>query len=193
MWNGRLCNTTFHNVRFRRSAKEVFGWNTESLEELIRIPKEAQTGLYKCRIIYGSCIERIEFHPYRLRPIQSLKIVAGDDIDYSYKFENREAIERLFRLCGECDDVLIIKNGYITDTSIANIAFYDGIKWITPSSPLLKGTQREKLLSEGRIVEDDIKPLDLGVFKKARLFNAMIDFGEIELPVQNIMAPELRA
>lgn len=193
VWNGRLYNIRYHNERFRRSAKEVFGWDIkDDLEKLIRVPEEARTGLYKCRAIYGAGIERIEFHPYRKNPPKSLRMIIDDEIDYCYKYENRRAIERLFNLRESCDDILIIRKGTITDTSAANIAFYDGFRWITPAAPLLKGTQREKLLSEGVLVEDHIHPSEIGAFKKACLFNAMMGFGEVELQVEHIMQQALR-
>ena len=75
-----------------------------------------------------------------------------------------------------CDDILIVKNGYITDTSIANIALYDGNSWITPKVPLLKGTTRQRYLDNAKILESDIKVQDLKKFSKIALLNAMIDF-----------------
>jgi len=71
---------------------------------------------------------------------------------------------------------LIVKNSLITDTSIANIAFFDSIRWVTPALPLLKGTTREKLLREGKIFEENIHVDDLERFSKVALMNAMIDF-----------------
>jgi 4-amino-4-deoxychorismate lyase len=72
-------------------------------------------------------------------------------------------------------DVLIVKNGLITDTSFANIAFSDGNKWYTPDTPLLKGTQRAYYLAQGILTERRISPADLRGFTKARLINAMLD------------------
>lgn len=70
---------------------------------------------------------------------------------------------------------MIIKNGLISDTTIANIAIYlDGI-WITPKKPLLKGTTRDRYLKEGKLIEKDISAEDLKASKIA-LMNAMIDF-----------------
>ncbi len=83
-----------------------------------------------------------------------------------------------------CDDILLVKEGLITDTTIANIAFYDGNSWYTPQHPLLKGTKRAQLLDQGLLLEKDLKPEDLSSFIAIRLFNAMIDWGELELPIQ---------
>ena len=76
----------------------------------------------------------------------------------------------------EADDILIIKNELVTDTSIANIAFFDGKKWLTPKTPLLKGVTRTRLLDNSEIFEADIHFRELKKYKKVALLNAMIDF-----------------
>ncbi len=37
------------------------------------------------------------------------------------------------------DEVIVEKDGYLTDTTIANIAFFDGKRWITPKIHYLEG------------------------------------------------------
>ena len=83
------------------------------------------------------------------------------------------------------EDVLIVKDGCLTDTSIANVALYDGKMWCTPSHPLLRGTKRAELLDKKIIVEKDIPQAHLGKYSKIMLFNAMIDWGCIILPVDD--------
>ena len=63
----------------------------------------------------------------------------------------------LFQIRQDKDDILIVKNGLLTDTSIANIALYDGNDWYTPLHPLLKGTKRAELLDKGVLKEKEIK------------------------------------
>lgn len=99
-----------------------------------------------------------------------------------------ETLNRLFSERGTCDDILIVKHGLLTDTSIANIALFDGTHWYTPRQPLLKGTKRAFLLDEGILMEKELRCEDLPAFSTIRLFNAMIEWGEMELPVQNIIA-----
>ena len=79
-----------------------------------------------------------------------------------------------------------MKNGLLTDTSIANIALYDGNDWCTPLHPLLKGTKRAELLDKGVLKEKEIKKEELSSFSAVRLFNAMIGWGAIEFPVANV-------
>ena len=81
----------------------------------------------------------------------------------------------------EGDDILIIKDLLVTDTSIANIAFEtSGGEWITPKNPLLKGTTRARLLDEGKLKEADIRVHELRSFTKVALLNAMIDFDVLD-------------
>ncbi len=68
---------------------------------------------------------------------------------------------------------MIIKNGKVTDCSIGNLIFRLGNQWLTPDTPLLAGTQREKLLQEGKIRETTIYAKDIEKFDEIRLINAM--------------------
>ena len=112
-----------------------------------------------------------------------MRLVTSDKIDYSYKRTNREGLNELFGRRGNADDILIVKDGYLTDTSIANIALYDGNSWYTPAHPLLRGTKRAELLDNQLIVEKDISWLQLDDYTHIMLFNAMIDWERIIIPV----------
>ena len=57
-----------------------------------------------------------------------------DDIDYRYKQADRRVLDEAFALRDTADDVLIVRHGLLTDTSIANIALWDGCEWHTPHS-----------------------------------------------------------
>jgi len=83
-----------------------------------------------------------------------------------------------------CDDIIIVKNGFVTDSFAANILFLDGVQWITPTTPLLNGTKRQFLLDQGIIAEKEIREEDIRTYQKVGLINAMIDFDE--MPVIDI-------
>jgi 4-amino-4-deoxychorismate lyase len=89
-----------------------------SLADFLHIPEECRQGLFKCRVTYGPDIESIEFEPYRKRTVRSLKLVVSDEIEYSFKFKDRSALEALFAQRGDCDDIIIVKNGLVTDSFI---------------------------------------------------------------------------
>jgi len=83
--------------------------------------------------------------------------------------------------------ILIVKNGCITDSFSANPIFFDWHKWWTPSTTLLAGTQREKLLHEQRIFTCNITPKDLYKYQKIGLINAMQDMDEMPIiEIENI-------
>jgi 4-amino-4-deoxychorismate lyase len=97
---------------------------------------------------------------------------------FFYFFEKEDY--KLFLKKDSCDEIIILKNGVVTDTTIANIAiFYDGV-WITSKNCLLEGTSRAKLIEKKEIF---VKDISLDMLKKASkiaLMNAMIDFYEIK-------------
>lgn len=163
-------NLTYHQKR----VDKTIGKGKLNLASIIQPTQEELT---RCRIVYDDNGEyTIEYIPYIKRKINTLKLVFNDAIEYSKKYENREQINELFATRENYDDILIVKNGLITDTSIANIALYDGEKWFTPAKPLLEGTMRAKLLDEGKIYTSDIHYVELDKYEKIALMNAMIDF-----------------
>ncbi|MBM3436608.1 MAG: hypothetical protein FJY07_10385 [Bacteroidetes bacterium] len=188
IFNGQVQNINYHNLRFNRTRKEWFGIekNTD-LEELISVPPEMSTGLVKCRIFYGQQIEGIEFEVYKPRSIASLKLIGDNDIDYAFKFANRTSINRLFDQRGNCDDVLIIKKGMITDTSSANVVFWDSNRWITPANPLLKGTKRQYYIEKNIIRVKELRIEDICRFKYISLINAMLDLGHTNVKTESVI------
>lgn len=181
--NGVLQNLNYHQSRLDSSQAILLkSYRSINLNGLI-VPKNCENGLFKCRIIYAESLQSVEFLPYTLPKISSLKLVVNNQIDYSHKFANRSEIQKMFDKRGLSDDILILKNGWITDTSFANILFFDGKRWFTPEKPLLKGTQRENLLRQGLIFQANISPDSVPDFSKARLINAMIRF-EDEIDVE---------
>jgi 4-amino-4-deoxychorismate lyase len=185
--NGKLSNISFHNERLNSSIRELFGMDKKyDLEKLIGLPVNLPEGKIKCRIVYSSEIISITLQKYEIRKLNSLQLVQDDSLDYEYKYENRECIEKL-KYGIKSDDILIVKNGLITDSSFSNIVFWDGDKWITPASPLLKGTMRSSLLKESRIHEEDLRKSDIRFFKYAGLINSMMGLEEcIKIDVENI-------
>lgn len=177
----------FHQTRMDETRAAFFD-NPEALSLPLALMKAGSIppkGLYRVRVIYSEIIESIEFIPYEKREVNSLKLIEAN-IDYRYKYEKRPELNTLFQQKKKCDDILITQNGFLTDTSIANIALLKEGIWYTPKSPILKGTKRAALLHHGLIVEADIHQDDLLSYEKVRLFNAMIEFGEIEFPAKNI-------
>jgi len=171
--DGTIYNLPYHQKRCTQSRQALYATiDTLDLETHIIAPPK---GLYRCRILYAEKIHAIEYIPYVPKVVSSLKIITSD-IDYSYKYANRTILDSLLHSAQGYDDILIEKKGYITDTSIANIAFYDGVQWITPQNPLLKGTMRQKLIDEGFLHTKQIRTEEIAQYKQVALMNAMLGF-----------------
>ncbi len=175
--DGILQNMDYHNIRLNHSRKSLYKSPDEiDLNQVIEIPSTCKQGLYKCRITYSKEVKSIDFEPYQPHVIKSLRLIEDNSVLYDYKYTNRESLNKLRTQREQFDEILIVKNGYISDTSFSNIIFFDGTKWFTPSTPLLHGTMRSFLLENNLISEMVIKVTDLKQFLKARLINAMIPF-----------------
>jgi len=183
--DGVLQNLEYHQTRMNRSMNELFSDAEKiDLEKAITISEHFNSGVFKVRVVYGSGIEKIEIERYIFRTIQSLKVVHHESIDYHLKYTNRQVLLELFARRENCDDIIIIKDGFVTDSFAANLLFFDGEKWFTSTTPLLKGTKRQLLIDLGIISEREIREEDIAGFQKVGLINAMIDFEE--MPVISI-------
>ncbi|MFA5970812.1 MAG: aminotransferase class IV family protein [Lentimicrobiaceae bacterium] len=175
--DGVLQNLEYHNFRMNHSRKALYkSPGSIELDQVIQVPTECRKGLYKCKVTYSREVKSIEFKLYLPRVIKSLRLIEDDTINYKYKYTNRGRINALLTKRERFDEILIIKAGFITDTSYSNIIFFDGVQWLTPSTPLLRGTMRSFLIENNLISETEIKVTDLKLFKKARLINAMMPF-----------------
>ena len=185
--DGVFFRLKYHQMRVNNAFKAFFP-EVEPIKliEVINQSMIPQEGLFKCRIVYDNDANQPEFMPYIRREINSLKVVEMSLESKRYKPEDRTAYNEAFAQRGDCDDVLISKNGLLTDTSYTNIAFFDGKNWFTPRIPLIYGVNRAELLKTGKLIEKDIKVTDLKHFQQIVLFNAMIEFGEIVLDINSI-------
>jgi len=171
--DGKVFNIHYHQDRCNKSRSELYSsTNILDLASAIVPPKK---GLYRCRIVYAEHIQSIEYIPYIEKQIKTLKVVSSS-LEYAFKYANRDTIDLLLSNHNDVDEIIIEKNGYLCDTSIANIAFYDGSTWYTPSTPLFKGTMRQKLIDEGLLQTKHIKREDLSNYSQVALINAMIGF-----------------
>lgn len=186
--NGKVLRLSHHQARFIRTREKVLGLRSHpDLSSEISIPDSAMQGIYKCRILYGRDLTHMEFLPYKKPKIQSLKVVKSDSISYEYKSADRSELETLYKQRDSCDDILIVKKGWITDSYFANVILWDGSQWVTPKEPLLKGCMRFSLLASGTIIERAIRIEEISRYKCIRLINAMNDISDrLELPVKAI-------
>jgi len=171
--DGKIYNLGYHQKRYEKVLKSLGIDTFSNLQNFLSPPAD---GIYKCRVLYDEKSINIDYVKYTKRKIDTLKLVYDNNIEYSKKYTSREELDALFEKREGCSDIIIVKNSLITDTTIANIALYNGKEWLTPKRPLLNGTCRQRLLDEKKIIESDIEVNDIFKFKKIALLNAMIDF-----------------
>jgi len=172
--DGIIQNPLYHQKRIDDTLNHFYNAKVfNSIDELITVPHEFSNGLVKCRLSYDISENKLAFEKYETRKVNSLKLIFCDNIDYKFKYSDRTLINELLLQKEDCDDILIVKNGKLTDTSFSNIILFDRKKWITPDSPLLNGTCRQRMLKEGRIGEAQVFARNLKDFQKLILINAM--------------------
>lgn len=177
--NREIRNLEYHQKRMVETRRHFFGLKDDlNFENLIKVQLPASNDKFKCRIVYGKEIEALEIIPYQIRPVQSFHLIKNEEISYPFKFEDRAVFAQLKTNLSEDDEIIIVKNGYITDTSYSNLIFYDGQTWVTPSTPLLNGTMRQYLLATQQICETDITPENLNQFSSFKMINAMMGLDE---------------
>ncbi len=186
--DGMPMNLNYHAERMNRTLSHFHSTcpPVSSSELLQDIPQEP--GLQKARVVYTpEGITLREFHPYTIRNINTIKVVTDDSIDYTWKSTDRSVLTRQRDKAPDADEVIIVRNGCVTDTSYTNLCFYDGNRWLTPDTPLLRGTMRQSLLDRHLIHEAHILASYLTSFSKVCLINAMMDLGDMVLPIDRCM------
>lgn len=183
--NGKLLNLEWHNLRLNNSRRKLFNSKNELFLEEIQLPAFVSNGYWKCKVIYSDIINGIAFEPYIPRKITSLTLVESS-LNYGYKYDDRDELDDLFSKKKEADDILIIKDGFVTDSSKANVLLYNGHQWVTPDTPLLVGTMRSQLIHKGLIKAEAVKISELTKYNKLMLINAMNPFDEKRaIPLSN--------
>jgi 4-amino-4-deoxychorismate lyase len=186
--NGTYHRLDAHERRMRESRRALFGCTDPvELERALDAHRPSGPSRFKCRILYGRRIGTVECAAYRVRRIETLRIVPIDSIDYSRKYADRSALEAAKARAGGCDEIIISVDGKLTDTTYSNIALFDGRQWLTPDTPLLAGTMRAWLIESGAIITAPIRVSDVGRFETVSLINAMLDLGEVVVPISAVI------
>ncbi len=174
----------YHQARVNRTFSAFYP-GTKPLDLSAVLTPSEDSGRQKLRVVYDGKSHHVERTPYEPKNIQSFEVVYAD-IDYSFKYADRAQLNDLLKN-STADEIIIMKDGLITDSSYSNLAFFDGSNWWTPKQPLLSGVRRAQLLEQGTLQEMDIKVEHLSSFEKVSLINAMLDLGDICLPTNQIV------
>lgn len=194
--DGKLINFDWHQQRMHETLQFHYSDNNinailirmeNTIQQMVSMALY-QKGIFKLRVVYNNTDIALSFEPYVTKPIKKVKIVHDNAIDYSYKYENRTMIDCLLKQKHNCDDILICKNGFITDTSFTNVVFKKNNDYFTPATYLLNGTKRRKLIADGIIKEADVTMLNVYDFDCFYLINAMLELDESKaLNIKNII------
>ena len=185
--NGILENVPYHQARMNRTLK-VFEKNTSIF--INEIPLEfdfKMDEVYKIRILYN--VEgnyKVEYELYKLKKSNTVAISLINQEEYSFKYTNRHWLNEALEKAGT-DEIIIVKDEIIKDGNYANLVFYNGTEWHTPKNPLLLGTHRARLIDENKIIQKEIKIMDLANYEKVKFINAMMLWDESpEIAINNV-------
>jgi 4-amino-4-deoxychorismate lyase len=154
-------------------------WNFEQ-EEWIKFFERISRGENaRIRITYDAFEKKTEIFPLTERNFKTFKLVSAN-FSYSLKSANRKPFEKLKKKYENYDELILVKNFLITDTTISNLAFFDGKNWITPKYPLLEGTKLKEMEKKIPLKRENVRPSDLPYFSKIAMINAVLGFKVIE-------------
>lgn len=156
------------------------------LRQHIQIPNQYLVGLVKCRIIYDYDILSVSFSSYTIRDIESIAIAQADETSYPYKYHERSNLSAIRDQYRDFDEVIMVRDGLLTDAYYYNIVLKIDGDYLTPRLPLLKGIMRAKLIANQRVIPKDLTLEDLKVSDKIYLVNALTNLGQITLTPSNI-------
>jgi 4-amino-4-deoxychorismate lyase len=173
--DGKFELLDLHEERMQRARKERLGIDEPLRLNGIVAPDWTRNGKFKCRVAYDREIESVTFEEYVPTVYERFRLVDADRAEYAHKFTDRTQLLSLLEEIAP-DGLIIVKDGLITDSYHANLAFFDGEMWSTPSEPLLRGCMREWLIRTGQVTPASIRPSDLDRYTHFKQINSMLGF-----------------
>ncbi len=189
--NGKIYNLEYHQARVNSAYKEFFKIEPKlNLKETLS--SHPTDNLYRAKIVYDiNGLVSKDYYIYKQKRISTLLLVEIPNINYKFKYFNRDFLTPLQKQ--QADEFIITQNGYLRDTTIANIALLHtkSQKWHTPKTPLLQGTTLNRYLDNKELIKTDVHYKDLKNYSKIALLNAMINRVELNISFlpQEALAP----
>ncbi len=178
----------FHQKRINQTFSHFGKEGSIDLKKIYNHLEHDEDGLFKLRLVYDLDKKvRTQMIPYAIPEIADFQLVENNSYDYSFKFEDRKELEKM-KMKAKAEEIIIVKNNHITDTSFSNLLFLKGKDWFTPSTYLLNGVQRQNLLKHKKIKETEITLQNIKQFSHFQLINALNDFDDMFVyPIDRII------
>ena len=168
-------NIDLHQLRLEQTFKKFFPSHRPfQLNKIIATNSYNQEQIYKFRIVYSADKYSTDYSIYKPKQIEKFGLVEIDAFEYSYKFADRNFFQDLLSQRPDCQDLILVKNGLITDSTYANLIFSVGHNWFTPDTPLLPGTKRAQLLKAGIITKKRITLNNYKEYQYVSQINSML-------------------
>ncbi|SDI71558.1 aminotransferase class IV [Chryseobacterium jejuense] len=176
-----------HQKRVNQTFSHFGKEGSIDLAKIYKNLEHDEDGLFKLRISYDLDKRiRTQMIPYAIPEIQDFQLVENNSFDYSFKFEDRKELDKM-KMKSKAEEIIIVKNNHITDTSFSNLLFLKGKDWFTPNSFLLNGVQRQHLLKQKKIKEAEITLQNIKQFSHFQIINALNDFDDMFIyPIHRI-------
>ncbi|AAP95374.1 branched-chain amino acid aminotransferase [[Haemophilus] ducreyi] len=173
--DGVAQNLAYHQARLNNTIAHLFQREeVYCLQEIIRVPREFQQGIVRCRIDYHQTAYQLQFSHYLPKVIRRFQCVYTQDFTYSFKYSDRKRLDLLNSQ--QADEIIIVNNGWISDGSIGNLLFLKAGQWYSPQDYLLKGTQLSYLIDNKQVKLTKIAVQDLLQYERVMLINALNRF-----------------
>ena len=183
--NGCAERLELHQARLERSG----GRGLPPLSELILSAGVPPVGEFKVHISYSAAgLGAVRYEAYEPRVIRRMRAVETN-ILYPRKDEDRRAFELMRLMNPDVDELILCRNGWVTDTTYSNLLFGEPGEWYTPEHCLLPGTRRESLLRAREVRVLPIRCTEIMSFPYVSLINAMLEPGRLMLPTSQIELP----
>lgn len=186
--DGRMFLADLHQKRISDTLRNFGGGNTINLASVFRALEHDEDGLFKFRMVYGLAgVLKTQMIPYAIPEIEHFQLVENNSFDYAYKFEDRKTLEAM-KDRAKAEEIIIVKNNHITDTSFSNLLFKKGRDWYTPATYLLNGVMRQHLLKSKKIKEAEITVQNLNQYSHFQIINSLNDFDDVFIyPLEKII------
>ncbi|MGU3376813.1 aminotransferase class IV [Chryseobacterium sp. M5A1_1a] len=177
-----------HQKRVNQTFSNFGKEDSIDLSKIYKNLQHDEDGLFKLRISYDLDKKiRTQMIPYAIPEIHDFQLVENNSFDYSFKFEDRKELDKM-KMKSKAEEIIIVKNNHITDTSFSNLLFLKGKEWFTPTTYLLNGVQRQHLLKQKKIKEAEITLQNIKQFTHFQIINALNDFDDMFIyPIDRII------